>query len=173
MCGDLENGTHNHDRLVGLVVESSALGAEGPEFEPGLWQDFSGSSHTSDLKIGNPVVTLPGAWHCRVSAGTGRPGIGILWLGEVGSLICNLYLSVAACKKLSEQIHPWDTLACCRDIKQATNKFRNHVCMLTDERLFEWVKRLASTADIPAVGYFNNGLQINDGLGSHCWTRSV
>ena len=34
---------------------------------------FSGLSHTSDLKIGTPVATLLGAWHCRVSAGTGRP----------------------------------------------------------------------------------------------------
>ena len=59
---------------------------------------FSGSSHTSDLKIGTPVATLPGAWHYRVSAGTGRPGVSILWLGEVESLICNFYLSVAARK---------------------------------------------------------------------------
>ena len=32
---------------------------------------FSGSSHTSDLNIGTPVATLPGAWRYRVSAGTG------------------------------------------------------------------------------------------------------
>ena len=57
---------------------------------------FSGSSHTSDLKIGTPVVTLPGAWRFRVSTGTGRPGVSILWLGEVERLICNFYLSVAA-----------------------------------------------------------------------------
>ena len=56
----------------------------------------SGSSHTSDLNIGTPVATLPGAWHYRVSAGTGQPGVSILWLGEVESLICNFYLSVAA-----------------------------------------------------------------------------
>ena len=35
--------------------------------------DFSGSSHTRDLKIGTPVATLPGAWHYRVRAGTGQP----------------------------------------------------------------------------------------------------
>ena len=34
---------------------------------------FSGSSHTSDLKTDTPVATLPGAWHYRVSAGTGCP----------------------------------------------------------------------------------------------------
>ena len=35
---------------------------------------------------------------CRVSAGTGRPGVSTLWLGEVESWICNFYLSVAARK---------------------------------------------------------------------------
>ena len=54
------------------------------------------SSHTSDLKIGTPVATLPGAWRYRVSTGTGRPGVSILWLGEVEGLICSFYLSVAA-----------------------------------------------------------------------------
>ena len=39
---------------------------------------FSGSSHTSDLKIGFPVATLPGTWHYRVSVGTGRPGVSVL-----------------------------------------------------------------------------------------------
>ena len=39
---------------------------------------FPGSSHTSDLKIGTPVATLPGAWHYRASAGTGRSGVSIL-----------------------------------------------------------------------------------------------
>ena len=66
------------DRLGGLVVKASASGAEDPGFESRLRRDFSGSSHTSDLKIGTPVTTLPGAWHYRVSAGTGRPGVSIL-----------------------------------------------------------------------------------------------
>ena len=57
---------------------------------------FSGPSHTSDLKISTPVATLPGAWRYGVSAGTGRPCVSILRLGEMESLICNLYLSVAA-----------------------------------------------------------------------------
>ena len=86
------------DYLAGLVVKASALGEEDPRFESRLWQNFSGSSHTNDLKIGTPVTTLPGAWHYRVSAGTGRPGFSILWLGEVECLICNFYLSVAARK---------------------------------------------------------------------------
>ena len=67
-----------HDRLVGLVVKASASRAEDPGFESRLRRDFSGSSHTSDLKIGTPVATLPGAWRYRVSAGTGRPGVSIL-----------------------------------------------------------------------------------------------
>ena len=39
---------------------------------------FSGSSHASDLKIGTPVTTVPGAWHYRISAGTGQPSVSIL-----------------------------------------------------------------------------------------------
>ena len=61
-----------------LVVEASALGAEDPGFESHLRQDFSRSNHTSNLKIGTPVATLPGAWHYRVSAGTGQPVVSIL-----------------------------------------------------------------------------------------------
>ena len=64
--------------LVGLVVKASASRAEGPGFESRLRGIFSGSSHTSDLKIATPVDTLPGAWRYRVSAGTGRPGVSIL-----------------------------------------------------------------------------------------------
>ena len=64
--------------LRGLVVKASASGAEDPAFESHLQRDFSGSSHTSDLKIGTPVATLPGAWHYRVSAGTSRPSVSIL-----------------------------------------------------------------------------------------------
>ena len=85
-------------RLVGLVVKVSASGAEDPGFESRLQWDFSGSSHTSDLKIGTPVATLPGAWRYRVGTRTGWPGVSILWLGEVESLIYNFYLSVAARK---------------------------------------------------------------------------
>ena len=64
--------------LVGLVVKASVSRAEDPGFQSRLRWDFSGSSHTSDFKIGTPVATLPGAWRYRVRAGTGRPGVGIL-----------------------------------------------------------------------------------------------
>ena len=66
------------NRLDGLVVMASASRAEGPGFDSRLRRDFSGSSHTSDLKIGSPVATLPGAWRYRASTGTGRPGVSIL-----------------------------------------------------------------------------------------------
>ena len=90
-CGHIST-----DCLGGLVVKASAWRAEDPGFEFCLHPGFSGSSHTSDLNIGTPVATLPGARRYRVSAGTGQPGVSILWLGEVESLICNFYLSVAA-----------------------------------------------------------------------------
>ena len=60
------------------MVKASVSGAEDPGFESRLLRDFSGSSHTSDLKAGTPVVTLPDAWHYRVSAESGRPGVSIL-----------------------------------------------------------------------------------------------
>ena len=48
-----DTGSH---RLVGLVVKASASRAEDPEFDSRLRRGgFSGSSHTSDLKIGTPV----------------------------------------------------------------------------------------------------------------------
>ena len=59
--------------LVGPVVKAPASRAADPGFEPHLRRDFSWSSITSDLKIGTPMATLPGAWRYRVSAGTGRP----------------------------------------------------------------------------------------------------
>ena len=48
-----------------------------------------GSSHTSDLKTGTPLAALPGDWHYRVSAETGWPGVDILQLGDMESLICS------------------------------------------------------------------------------------
>ena len=57
---------------------ASASRAEDPGLESRLRRDFSGSSHNSDLKIGTPVAILPGAWHYRVSTGTGRLGVSIL-----------------------------------------------------------------------------------------------
>ena len=113
------------NRLIGLVVKASALRVVDTGFKSLFRWDYSGSSHTCDLKIGTPVATLPGTLHYRVSAWSGWPDVSILWLGEMESLICNFYLSVAHIK-LSEQILPWDTLACCWDIKQPTSKQNPH-----------------------------------------------
>ena len=46
--------------------------AEDPGFESRLRRDFSGSSHTSDSKIGTPVATLPGAG--RIGSALGLVG---------------------------------------------------------------------------------------------------
>ena len=50
------------DRLVSVVIKALASRAEDSRFEFRLQWNFSWSSHTSDLRIGTPVVTLPGAW---------------------------------------------------------------------------------------------------------------
>ena len=85
-------------RLVGLVVRCPPRERKILGLIPAGGGIFSGSSHTSDFKIGTPVATLPGALCYRVSAGTGRPGVSILWLGEMESLICSFHISVAAHK---------------------------------------------------------------------------
>ena len=104
------------------MVKASASRTVGRGLIPAfLAGNFQGSSHTSDLKIGAPVATLPGALRRRVSAGTGRPGVSILGLGETAaSWISNFRVSVAA-GALSGQIRPRDTVARCRDVKQPTN----------------------------------------------------
>ena len=62
-----------------LLCDMTASITEDPGFDSRLRHgDFSGSSHTSDLKIGTPVASLPGAWRYRVSAGTGWPCASIL-----------------------------------------------------------------------------------------------
>ena len=88
--------TPMHDRLVGLVVRRPPRERKVPGLNPACASIFLGSSHTCDLNIGTLVATLPGAWRYRVSTGTGQPGVSILELGEMESLIYNFYLSVAA-----------------------------------------------------------------------------
>ena len=96
--GRKEKPSLNRYHLVGLVVRRPPRERKIPGSNPACAGFFSGSNHTRDSKIGTPVATLPGAWRYRVSAGTGRPGVSILWLGEVERLICNFCLSVAARK---------------------------------------------------------------------------
>ena len=79
------------------MFKASASEAEDPEFDSrSHCGEFSGLSHTKDIKTGTPVTILPGAWRYRVNTGTGWPGVSILRLGELESLICNFYLRVAA-----------------------------------------------------------------------------
>ena len=73
-----ERSSLTTNRLVGLVVRRLPRERKIPGSNPACAGIFSGSSHTSDLKIGTPVATLPGAWRYRVSTGTGRPGVSIL-----------------------------------------------------------------------------------------------
>ena len=81
------------DRLVGQVVKASASRVEDPGFESRLHRDFFlRSSHTSDLKIGTPVATLPGAGSVLELVGP------MLVYCDWESLICNFCLSVAARK---------------------------------------------------------------------------
>ena len=103
------------------MVTASASGAEDPGFESRLCQDFSDQ-------------WLP----CQVPGGIGSV------LGLVGpvSVYCDCVrwkvwsatsISVYQHVKLSEQIRPWDTLSCCWDGKQPTNKqtlsFRSLSCV--------------------------------------------
>ena len=74
----LHNLLPTTDRLVGVVVRRPPRERKVPGSNPACVGIFSGSSHTSDFKIGTPVATLPGAWRYRVSTGTGRPGVSIL-----------------------------------------------------------------------------------------------
>ena len=107
--------------LTGLV-KATAFGADDPGFNSCLRHgDFSGSSHASDLKIGTPVATLPGAWRYRVSTGTGWPGVSILWLGEVESLISNFCLSVAVRTIVWAGLFLKYSSMLLGDIKQTTN----------------------------------------------------
>ena len=64
--------------LIGLVVRRPPRERKIQGSNPACAGIFLGSSHTSDLKIGTPVTTLPGAWCYRVNAGTGQPGVSIL-----------------------------------------------------------------------------------------------
>ena len=81
------------------MVKTSASGAEDPGFESRLRRDFSGSSHTSDFK------KLALQWLPCQAPGIIGSALGLVCpvsvyceLGEVESLICNFYLSVAARK---------------------------------------------------------------------------
>ena len=143
-------GVEYHYAISLITLSSSAFltalfapTAEDPGFDSRLHKGGrggggggSGSSPTSDLKIGTQVAALRGTWRYKVSAGTGWPGISILWLGEVECLICNFCLSVAASKRV------WsDTLEFCKDVKLQP--------MQTDQRQASSVSSATGTV-IPA-----------------------
>ena len=88
----------SHDRLVGLVVKASASRADGPGFKSCLRRNFSGVESYQWLKnwhsSGYPAwrLALQGQrWDCLARCQ-------YTVTGEVESLICNFYLSVAARK---------------------------------------------------------------------------
>ena len=56
----------------GVRLESGRPGVQCPLAPCGLFRV------ESYLKTGTPMATLPGAWRCWVSAGTGWPGVSIL-----------------------------------------------------------------------------------------------
>ena len=65
-----------------MVKASAVSKAAEPRFDfLFILGDFSGSSHTSDIKkkkIVTTVATLPGEWRYRVSVGTGWPVVNVL-----------------------------------------------------------------------------------------------
>ena len=85
-------------RHVGLVVKASASKATDSGFDSRLIRDFSRSSHTIDLKKKLALQWIPcqAPGVCMISAGTGWPGVCILCLVEIESLICHVCLSVVA-----------------------------------------------------------------------------
>ena len=91
-------------RLIGPIVKTSASRVADLGLVHAFGVDCFLDSVIPDSEIDNPVPTLPGAWSYRVSAGTGWPGVSILCLGDMKSLICSF--------QLFEQICPCDTLPC-------------------------------------------------------------
>ena len=72
------------DCLVSVVVKASASGAADLGSIPAFAVDhFLGRIIPVTYKLILQKATLPGAWRYRVIAGTGWPGVSILWLGEI------------------------------------------------------------------------------------------
>ena len=83
------------------MVKASTSRAEDPRFESCLRQVFSGSSHTSDFKIGTLVV--PGV----IGSGLGLVGLVSVYCDWVRWKIWPATsISVWQHVKLSEQVHP-------------------------------------------------------------------
>ena len=68
-------------RLVGLVVKASASTVAVVGSSPAVAvHPLAGSRHATDSRTASPAPTLPGAWRFRVGAGTGWPGVRVLWV---------------------------------------------------------------------------------------------
>ena len=112
-------------RLVGLVVKASASRAEDPEFESRLRRDFSGvKSHQWLKKLA--LQRLPYQAPGVVGSVLGLVGpVSIYWDWVRWKVWSATSISVWQRVKLFEQIRPWDTLACCWDVKQASKQATN------------------------------------------------
>ena len=111
----------SRNRLVGLVVKVSASRAEDPGFDSHLrLGDFFRSSHTRIQNwhiSGYPArcLALSGQrWDCLVRCRYTVTGWGTQFDPATSVLVWQHV-------NLSEHMHPWDTLACCWDVKQPTN----------------------------------------------------
>ena len=109
-------------RLVGLVAKASTSRVADPWFDSCFVRgDFSGLSHTCDSKV--VLQWLP----CQAPVVTGSA---LRLVGPV-SVYCDwvrwkvwsaAFISVWQHVRLSEQIRPWDVLACWWDVKHPNNK---------------------------------------------------
>ena len=108
--------------LIGLMVRASPSRAADfcsiPTFGVDLFLGWH-ISVTFKLVIQWLPCQAPGVCF-RVSAGSGRPCVSILWLGE--QIWSATSISVWQHIQLSEQIHSWVTLACYWDISQPKDK---------------------------------------------------
>ena len=102
--------------------KSSTSRAEGPGFESGLRRDFFGGRVipvTSKLALQRLPCQAPGIIGSTLGL-VGPVSVYCDWVRwKVGSATS---ISVWQHVKLCKQIRPWDTITCCWDVKQPTNK---------------------------------------------------
>ena len=116
---------NNKEPLVGLVVKASVSRAQDPGLESRLRRDFSGSSQ--NCQAPNVIRSAHGL--------LGPVSVYCDWVRwKVGSATS---ISVWQHVKLSSEIRPRDTLACCWDVKQPTNKYNKS--LLREDFISPWV----------------------------------
>ena len=104
-------------RLIGVVVKASALRVEDPGFESCVRQDFFWVKSYQWLKN----------WHSSGYPARRLVSVYFDWVGWKGWSAASI--SVWQHVTFSELIRPRNTLACCWDVKQPTNK--NKINLLT------------------------------------------